>query len=114
MAAERLLIPFDCDSFSRQALHCVMAEVEELRQDHNPTLQVEGVVVNQFAGRTALHQTLVEQLRSEGMPVLPVYLSSSIKMRESHQASVPLVHLAPRHKLALEFVDLLDVLERAA
>ena len=48
------------------------------------------------------------------MPVLPVYLSSSIKMRESHQASVPLVHLAPRHKLALEFVDLLDVLERAA
>ncbi|MNG79634.1 Chromosome partitioning protein ParA [compost metagenome] len=114
VAAERLLIPFDCDSFSRQALHSVMAEVEELRQDHNPALQVEGVVVNQFAGRTALHQTLVEQLRSEGMPVLPVYLSSSIKMRESHHASVPLVHLAPRHKLALEFIDLLDVLERAA
>ncbi|KHL72904.1 cobalamin biosynthesis protein CobQ, partial [Pseudomonas putida] len=114
VAAERLLIPFDCDSFSRQALHSVMAEVEELRLDHNPALQVEGVVVNQFAGRTALHQTLVDQLRSEGMPVLPVYLSSSIKMRESHLASVPLVHLAPRHKLAIEFVDLLDVLERAA
>ncbi|MFI7837936.1 ParA family protein [Pseudomonas asiatica] len=114
VAAERLLIPFDCDSFSRQALHNVMAEVEELRQDHNPALLVEGVVVNQFAGRTALHQTLVEQLRSEGMPMLPVYLSHSIKMRESHHTSVPLVHLAPRHKLALEFVDLLDVLERAA
>ncbi|MCU0123131.1 ParA family protein [Pseudomonas vlassakiae] len=114
VAAERLLIPFDCDSFSRQALLSVMAEVEELRQDHNPALQVEGVVVNQFAGRTALHQTLVDQLRAEGMPVLPVYLSSSIKMRESHQVSVPLVHMAPRHKLAQEFVDLLDVLERAA
>lgn len=114
VAAERLLIPFDCDSFSRQALHSVMAEVEELRQDHNPTLQVEGIVVNQFAGRTALHQTLVDQLRGEGVPVLPVYLSSSIKMRESHQVSVPLVHLAPRHKLTLEFADLLDVLERAA
>ena len=114
VAAERLLIPFDCDSFSRQALHSVMAEVEELRQDPNPTLQVEGIVVNQFAGRTALHQTLVDQLRGEGVPVLPVYLSSSIKMRESHQVSVPLVHLAPRHKLTLEFADLLDVLERAA
>ncbi len=114
VAAERLLIPFDCDSFSRQALLSVMAEVEELRQDHNPNLQVEGVVVNQFAGRTALHQTLVDQLRGEGMPVLPVYLSSSIKMRESHQVSVPLVHMAPQHKLSQEFVDLLDVLERAA
>ncbi|QXH48955.1 ParA family protein [Pseudomonas xanthosomatis] len=111
VAAERLLIPYDCDSFSRQALHAVMAEVQELRQDHNAALQVEGVVVNQFAGRTALHQTLVEQLRGEG---LPVYLSSSIKMRESHEAAVPLVHLAPKHRLAQEFVELLDVLERVA
>ncbi|MNP79803.1 hypothetical protein D3C76_1777280 [compost metagenome] len=71
-------------------------------------------MVNQFAARTALHQTLVDQLRAEGLPVLPVYLSTSIKMRESHQASVPLVHLAPGHKLSREFVDLLDVLERAA
>ncbi|MBV4535940.1 MULTISPECIES: ParA family protein [Pseudomonas] len=114
LAAERLLIPFDCDSFSRQALLSVMAEVEELRQDHNAALHVEGIVVNQFAARTALHQTLVDQLRAEGLPVLPVYLSTSIKMRESHQASVPLVHLAPGHKLSREFVDLLDVLERAA
>lgn len=114
LAAERLLIPFDCDSFSRQALLNVMAEVEELRHDHNAELIVEGVVVNQYAGRTALHQTLVEQLRGEGLPILPVYLSASIKMRESHQAAVPLVHLAPTHKLAREFVDLLDVLERAA
>ncbi|QXH33316.1 ParA family protein [Pseudomonas muyukensis] len=114
IAAERLLIPYDCDSFSRQALHKVMSEVEALRQAHNAGLAVEGVVVNQFAGRTALHQTLVEQLRGEGLPVLPVYLSSSIKMRESHEAAVPLVHLAPRHRLAREFVELLDVLERAA
>ncbi|HDS1737442.1 ParA family protein [Pseudomonas sp. BP8] len=114
LAAERLLIPFDCDSFSRQALLSVMAEVEELRHDHNAALQVEGIVVNQFAGRTALHRTLVDQLRAEGLPVLPVYLSTSIKMRESHQVSVPLVHLAPGHKLSREFVDLLDVLERAA
>lgn len=114
VAAERLLIPYDCDSFSRQALLSVMSEVEELRQDHNPALEVEGIVVNQFAARTSLHKTLVEQLRAEGLPVLPVYLSSSIKMRESHEAGVPLVHLAPRHRLALEFVQLLDVLERAA
>ncbi|WP_462402605.1 ParA family protein [Pseudomonas sp. Marseille-QA0332] len=114
VAAERLLIPFDCDSFSRQALLGVLAQVQELRQDHNEALEVEGVIVNQFASRTALHQSLVQQLRDEGLPVLPVFLSSSIKMRESHQVSVPLVHLAPRHKLAREFVDLLDTLERAA
>jgi len=28
--------------------------------------------------------------------------------------SVPIVHLAPRHKLSLEYAGLLDALERAA
>ena len=106
--------PVRLRQFSRQALRSVLVEVEELRRDHNANLVVEGVVVNQFAGRTALHQTLVDQLRAEGLPVLPVYLSSSIKMRQSHEAAMPLVHLAPRHRLSQEFVDLLDVLERAA
>ncbi|MFK8333037.1 ParA family protein [Pseudomonas sp. BJa5] len=114
VAADRLLIPFDCDSFSRQALHSVIAQVDELRQDHNEALIVEGVVVNLFTERAALHRTLVNELLAEGLPVLPVYLSHSIKMRESHELSVPLVHLAPRHKLSREFVDLLDSLERAA
>lgn len=114
VAADRLLIPFDCDRFSRQALYRVIAQVEELRLDHNESLQVEGVVVNQFTGHAGLHQTLVDELMAEGLPVLPVYLSSSVKMRESHEVSVPLVHFAPRHKLSLEFANLLDALERAA
>lgn len=114
VAADRLLIPFDCDSFSRQALLNVIAQVDDLRQDHNEQLQIEGVVINQFTSRTSLHQGLVDELLAEGLPVLPVYLSSSVKMRESHEASVPLVHLAPRHKLSLEFIDLLGALERAA
>lgn len=114
VAADRLLIPFDCDSFSRQALYSVIDQVEELRQDHNESLQVEGVVANQFVARTTLHQALLDELLAEGLPVLPVYLSSSVKMRESHELSVPLVHMAPRHKLSREFVDLLGALERAA
>ncbi|MEX5685844.1 ParA family protein [Pseudomonas silesiensis] len=114
VAADRLLIPYDCDSFSRQAVNSVIAQVKELRMDHNESLQIEGVVVNQFVAHTGLHQTLVNEMLVEGLPVLPVYLSSSVKMRESHEASVPLIHLAPRHKLSMEFVDLLDALERAA
>ncbi|MBV7575208.1 ParA family protein [Pseudomonas sp. PDM32] len=114
VAADRLLIPFDCDSFSRQAMYRVIAQVEELRLDHNESLEVEGVVVNQFTGHTGFHQNVVNELLAEGLPVLPVYLSSSVKMRESHEVSVPIVHLAPRHRLSLEYAGLLDALERAA
>jgi chromosome partitioning protein len=113
IAAQRVLIPFDCDSFSRQALFGVVAQVAELQADHNETLEVEGIVVNQFDSRTALHRSLVDELIARDLPVLPIYLNSSVKMRESHEAGIPLIHLAPRHKLSGQFQALLSVLEPA-
>jgi len=32
-------------------------------------------------------------------------------MRESHHASLPLIHLEPRHKLTQQFVELHSLLE---
>lgn len=106
IAADRVLIPFDCDSFSRQALYGLLEEIDELREDHNEELQVEGIVVNQFQPRASLPQQMLDELIAEGMPVLPVYLNSSVKMRESHQACMPLIHLDPKHKLSQQFVEL--------
>jgi chromosome partitioning protein len=114
IAADRVLIPFDCDSFSRQALYGLLAEIEELKEDHNEDLMVEGIVVNQFQSRASLPQQMLDELLAEGMPVLPVYLSSSVKMRESHHASLPLIHLEPRHKLTQQFVELHSLLEENA
>uniref|UniRef100_UPI00106CEBE9 ParA family protein n=2 Tax=Pseudomonas aeruginosa TaxID=287 RepID=UPI00106CEBE9 len=111
IAADRCLIPFDCDSFSRQALYGLLQEIEELRDDHNEDLQVEGIVVNQFQPRASLPQQLLDELVAEELPVLPVYLMSSVKMRESHQACTPLIFLEPRHKLTQQFVELHGLLE---
>lgn len=113
IAADRVLIPFDCDSFSRQALYGLLAEIDELREDHNEDLQVEGIVVNQFLPQAALPQRMLDELIAEALPLLPVYLGSSVKMRESHQACTPLIHLDPRHKLTRQFVALHDLLEAA-
>src|SRR5690606_37006531 len=109
-AADRVLIPFDCDSFSRQALYGLLRGLEELKEDHNEDLQVEGIVVNQFQPRASLPQQMLDELIAEGLPVLPVYLNSSVKMRESHEANLPLIHLEPRHKLTQQFVELHSLL----
>jgi chromosome partitioning protein len=77
IAADRVLIPFDCDSFSRNALYGL----------------------------------LLDELVAEGLPVLPVNLMSSVKMRESHQVCTPLIHLDRSHKLTQQFVELHNLLE---
>ncbi|MEM9301397.1 MAG: ParA family protein [Pseudomonadota bacterium] len=114
IGADRCLIPFDCDDFSRRALYQLLENVEEVREDHNPDLSVEGIVVNQFQPRSRLPQRLVQELIDEGHPVLEPMLSSSVIVKESHQAAKPLVHLSPKHKVAVQFQELYDTLTAKA
>ena len=112
IAAHGCLIPFDCDEFSRRALYSLLENVQEIRSDHNRDLQVEGIVVNQFQARAALPQKVVQELIDEGLPVLTPYLSASVKIKESHEQSRPMIHLDAKHKLAQEYVALHDSLAR--
>jgi chromosome partitioning protein len=111
IGASGCLIPFDCDDFSRQALYTLLENVEEIRADHNPELEVKGIVVNQFQARANLPQRIVNELIEEGLPVLEPYLPSSVRIRESHEQSLPMIYLDPNHKLTLALVALHEVLE---
>ena len=113
IAADACLIPFDCDEFARRALYSLLENVAEIRADHNERLQVDGIVINQFQSQANLPQRLVKELRDEGLPVLKSMLSSSVKIKESHQQSKPMIHLDPRHKVAQEFGALFDELAAA-
>ncbi len=106
IAVQRCLVPFDCDDFSRQALYTLFGTIQEIKEDHNEELFVEGIVANQFQPRARLPKQLLDELIAEGLPLLSVHLSASVKMRESHQQSKPLIHMAASHKLTQQFVDL--------
>jgi len=106
VAADRCLIPFDCDEFARQALYSLLANVQETRMDHNEQLEVEGIVVNQYQPRASLPKRIVADLKADDIPVLDTYLSSSVKMKESHDQCCPLIYMAPSHKLTQQFVEL--------
>lgn len=112
IAAEGCLIPFDCDDFSRRALYALLENVQEIQADHNPALKVEGIVVNQFQPRANLPQRTVQELVDEGLPVLEPYLGASVKVKESHERALPMIHLDARHKLTQEFVALHAALGR--
>jgi chromosome partitioning protein len=114
IAAQGCLIPFDCDDFSRHALYTLMENVEETRADLNSDLQVEGIIVNQFMSQANLPVRLVEELRQEQLPLFHTKLSASVKMRESHEQSVPLIYLAPKHKLTREFVSLFQEINESS
>lgn len=113
IAAESVLIPFDCDEFSRDALFELLQNIEEVREDHNSSLLFEGVVINQFQARANYPKFAVAELREAGVPVREPFVSMSVKVRESHSAKKPLVLMDPRHKISQEFVSLYSALSSA-
>lgn len=110
IAADRCLIPFDCDDFSRRALYRLLERVREVQIDHNRDLEIEGIVINHFQQRANLPRKLVDELIEEGLPIRGTYLSHSVIIRESHQKATPLAHLTPKHKLTMEFKALFEEL----
>ncbi|MEJ2444239.1 MAG: ParA family protein [Exilibacterium sp.] len=111
IASDRVLIPFDCDSFSKHALNNLLQNLIDLKQDHNRKLSIEGVVINQFNHQAKLPKTLIKELEQDDLPILKTYLSSSVKMKESHHTCRPLIYHERRHKLTKQFIALFEEIE---
>lgn len=112
IAGDRVIVPFDCDIFSKRALQTLIENILETRHDHNPNLSVEGIVVNQFDPRANLPKQVVQTLLEEGYPVFTAKLSPSVMMKESHHANLPLIYFNPKHKLTHQFIDLYNEIEQ--
>ena len=111
IAASRVLIPFDCDVFSKRALQTLIENVIQTQDDHNDHLEIEGIVVNQFQAQAKLPREVVQQLKDESLPVLDSMLPPSILMKESHLKNQPLIHLATDHKLTQAYQSLFNEIE---
>ena len=111
ITADRVLIPFDCDVFSKRALKTLIENVIETQDDHNDRLEIEGIVVNQFQAQAKLPREVVQQLKDEGLPVLNHMLPPSVLMKESHHKNLPLIHLATDHKLTQAYQLLFNEIE---
>lgn len=106
MAAKRVYIPFDCDAFAVNGLKDVLNVVEEIKEDHNPELTIGGVIANHYISSAKQPLQAIKNVEAMGLKVMTPYLSSSVVMRESHDAHQPLSQFKPKHKLTLEFQQL--------
>ncbi|CAK7026693.1 MAG: Sporulation initiation inhibitor protein Soj [Desulfovibrio sp.] len=62
-AADKILVPIQCEYYALEGLTQLMSTVKLVRQSLNPSLEVEGVVLTMFDGRTNLSLQVVEEVR---------------------------------------------------
>jgi chromosome partitioning protein len=112
IAAHEILVPIDCDAFSVRAAQDIFNTIREVQADHNPELRVVGMVVNQFQKGTKHAASIISELKALGYDVLEPFIPSSIKVRESHSESVPVVCQFPDHAVSIAFRELFEHIEK--
>lgn len=73
--------------------------IERVKAKLNPRLEVAGILVTMYNGRTLHAQEVLEEVRETfGQRVLPVVIKSSVRFKESPAAGLSILDYAASHE----------------
>ncbi len=112
-AAHALIIPVQCEYLALEGLSMIARLVRQLRESGaNPDLEIEGIVMTMFDGRTRLAAQVAEEVRRHfGADVYETLIPRNIRISEAPSFGKPVGIYDSRspgarayRKLALEFM----------
>jgi len=116
-AADRLIIPLQCEYYALEGLAALLDTVERVRQRLNPGLALEGILLTMMDLRNSLtHQVAAEARRHFGDQVFATGIPRNVRLSEapSHGKPVLLYDIHSRGavaylRLARELLERLDI-----
>lgn len=108
-AAREVLIPIQCEFYALEGLSQLLNTIKLVRRHINSKLEVEGVVLTMFDGRTNLSVQVVEEVKSyfKGK-VHSVIIPRNIRLGEAPSHGLPITQYSPNCAGAEAYRDLAD------
>ncbi len=110
-AARAVLVPTLPAAADLRGVRLFLGTLEKVREI-NPGLELMGVVITQYDGRTNAHQEALEALRHAGLPVLEPTIPRSVRVQESAGQRLPLVEYDAAGKPTAAYLELAKGLEQ--
>jgi len=113
-ASDAVIIPVQCEYMALEGLSRLMETLELVKRNLNPKLEVLGLVLTMFDGRTRLAQQVVEEVRGHFPQTFSTIIPRSVRLSEapSHGKSIFLYDQVGRAATAYDAVAS-ELLERA-
>ena len=91
-AAERVLVPLQCEYLALEGLAVIARVIEQIRSSGaNPQLELEGIVMTMFDARTNLSQQVVGDVRSHfGEKVFQTIVPRTVRLSEAPSFGKPI------------------------
>lgn len=105
-AVESVLIPIQCEFYALEGVSQLMSTVELVKKNLNRNLEIEGVVLSMFDGRTNLSIQVVQEVkRYFGAKVYSTVIPRNIRLAEAPSYGMPIVEYDPKSKGALAYSE---------
>jgi chromosome partitioning protein len=112
-AADKVVIPFQCETLSHRGVGQLLETVADVRNYTNDDLAVLGGVATMYDGRTRLaKQVLADVTEVHGLNVLPPPIPKSVRVAEAPGAGRSVLSHARRSKSAEAYRELAAEVEK--
>lgn len=91
-AADRILIPIQCEYFALEGLAVINRIIQQIKSSGaNPGLEIEGIVLTMFDGRTNLTQQVADEVRGHfGEKVFQTTIPRTVRLAEAPSFGKPI------------------------
>jgi chromosome partitioning protein len=95
-AADKVLVPIQCEYYALEGLSQLMNTIKLVKQHLNTGLEIEGVVLTMFDGRTNLSTQVVDEVKKYFRDkVYGTIVPRNIRLGEAPSHGLPINHYAP-------------------
>ena len=110
-AADSVLIPLQCEYYALEGLTQLLATLDLIRDHLNPELDIKGVVLTMFDGRTKLSSDVANEVRRHlGDHVFKTVIPRNVRLSEAPSHGQPISRYAPDSTGALAYAALTNEL----
>ena len=98
-AVDSVLIPIQCEFYALEGISQLMSTIELVKRNLNPDIDVQGVILSMFDGRTNLSIQVVEEVKKYFKDrVYSTVIPRNIKLAEAPSFGLPISYYDPRSK----------------
>ena len=114
VAAHAVMIPMQCEYYALEGLSDLVHTIKQVRQQLNPTLEIEGLLRTMFDPRNTLAQQVSAQLKEHfGDKVYATVIPRNVRLAEAPSFGVPAVTFDRTCRGSMAYLALAsEILER--
>lgn len=106
-AAAEVMIPIQCEYYALEGVSQLMRNIQLVKQNLNPELEVEGVLLTMFDGRTTLASDVVKQVRAHfGDTTYRTVIPRTVRLSEAPSYGEPIEAFDPMSRGAIAYREL--------